>query len=358
MRVLARLAALFLAFKSYKASRDEDPAQRAHRRVTESRGRSRPPRTRSRVGSASLSRSSDRSSVTGPGEPVPPQRAGEPGPDTPLELEPEDWKATVKRSIREIKEDRVTLVAAGMAYYFFLAIFPAVIALVGVLGLVNASDATIGDIKSSIGSIMPGEAGNVLTEAIDNANGSSQQASLVATIVGIALALWSASAGFVHLQSGLNIAYDVPEDRKFVGKRLVAFALLVVTGLLGGVPSPFFTFGESAIFVAVGWVLTVGAVVVLFSIYYFVAPSRANPTWHWVSPGGLLGALLWIVASLGFKLYAGNSESYSETYGSIAGVVVLILWLYITSLSILIGGELNAELEHQASRRPMRPRPA
>jgi membrane protein len=343
MRVLARLTALFLAVKTYKATREgmKDPAQRAARRG------GRP------VVTGSPSARAPRNE-----RPMPPQRAGTPGPDSPLELKPEDWKATAKRTAKEIKDDRVTLVAAGMAYYFFLAIFPAVIALIGVLGLVNAPEATIDDIKSSIGSTMPGESGNVLSDAIEKANDSSQQASLVATVVGIALALWSASAGFVHLQSGLNIAYDVPEDRRFIGKRLVAFALLVATGLLGGVPSPFFTFGESALFVVLGWILTVAAVIVLFSIYYFVAPNRGSPTWHWVSPGGLAGALLWIVSSMGFKIYAGNSESYSETYGSIAGVVLLILWLFITSLSILIGGELNAELERQASQRTARFEPA
>jgi membrane protein len=319
MRLLARLAAVFLVFRAYKATRQPHAAPR--------RGRPRGPR-----------------------------RAEDPGPRDPLDLRSDDWKATLKRTVAELKDDRVTLVAAGMAYYFFLAIFPAVIALVGVLGLIDASDATIDDIKSSIGSVMPGESGNLLTEAIDNAGGSTQQASIVATIVGIGLAVWSASAGFVHLQSGLNIAYDVPNDRKFIGKRLVALGLLVATGLLGGVPSPFFTFGDSPVFAVLGWVLTIVAVIVLFSIYFFVAPNRDAPTWHWVSPGGLVGALLWVVSSAAFKVYAGNSESYSETYGSIAAVVLLILWLFITSLSILVGGELNAELEHQANRRAERTR--
>jgi membrane protein len=331
MRLLARLTALFLAIRAYKGKRGEaSPTPRPAPR----------PGVRAGGRTESVSTSAE--------EPIPPQRAGTPGPDTPLELKPNDWKATAKRTLKEIKDDRITLVAAGMAYYFFLAIFPAVIALVGVLGLVSASEATIDDIKTSIGSTFPGDSGTVLTQAIDNAKRPSEKASLVATIVGISLALWSASAGFVQLQAGLNIAYDVPADRKFLGKRVVAFGLLMATVLFGGVPSPFFTFGESTLWVAVGWALTVAAVIVLFSVFYFVAPNRDSPTWHWVSPGGLLGAFLWILASVGFKLYVSNFDSYGKTYGSLAGVVVLILWLYITSLSILVGGELNAELERQA----------
>ena len=327
MRFLARVAAFFLAVKAFRAGRGAGAARPSRRAGPGIRG------------GGSVER--------GPAA----RRAGEPGPDTPLELRSDDWKATAKRTLTEIRDDRVTLVAAGMAYYFFLAIFPAVIALVGVLGLVEAPSSLIDDIKSSIGSLLPGESGNLLTGAIDDAAAASEGTSLVAAVVGIALALWSSSSGFVHLQAGLNIAYDVPRDRKFFAKRGVAALLLIATGLLGGVPSPFFTFGEGDVFAAIGWVLTIVAVIVLFSIYYFVAPKRDAPTWHWVSPGGLLGAFLWIAASVAFKIYVGNSESYGETYGSIAAVVVLILWLFITSMTILIGGELNAELERQARRR-------
>lgn len=350
MKLLARLTALFLAFKAYRATRAgiRDPAQRALARVApgsrvgKRRRRGLPPTSRRAVGPA-----------TSGEQPIPPQRAGDPGPDTPLDLEPHDWKATAKRTVKEMKEDRVTLVAAGMAYYFFLAIFPAVIALVGVLGLIDASGSTIDSITSSIDSTFPGDSGTVLTQAIENAEQPSEQASFWAAIIGIALALWSASAGFVQLQSGLNVAYDVPEDRRFLAKRGVAFLLLIATGLLGGVPSPFFTFGESTIYIVLGWVLTAAAVIALFSIYYFVAPNRGSPTWQWVSPGGLAGAFIWILASVGFRVYVANFESYGKTYGSIAGVVVLILWLFITCLSILIGGELNAELERQAHRKKL-----
>ena len=286
------------------------------------------------------SRRSETQSVT--------QHNGEPGPDTPLDLEPPDWKVTLKRTAKEIKTDRAPLAAAGMAYYFFLAIFPALIAVVGIMGLV---DADTGGLTRAIESTLPGESGEAITEAFREADQPSQATSRTAAILGIVIALWSASSGMVALQSGLNIAYDVPQDRKFVGKRAVALGLILTTALLGGVPSPLFTFGDSALFVVLGWALTVVAVILLFSIFYYVGPNRDSPRWQWVSVGGIAGAALWVAVSLIFGFYVNNYSNYSKTYGSLAGVIVLILWLYLSSLSVLIGGELNSELERQAKKR-------
>jgi membrane protein len=284
-----------------------------------------------------------------PEGPIPPQRKGEPGPDTPLDLGPRDWKATITRAVKEIKDDRVPFAAAGMAYYFFLAMVPAFIALVGIMGIVNVDPQPMID---SIRSTLPGDAGTVLAQPLEEAEATSGGGALTSAIVGIAVALWSASSGMVALQSGLNIAYDVPRDRKFVGKRAVALILIVATGLLGGVPSPVFTFGESTFFVMIGWVLTVVAVVLLFSLFYYLGPNRESSQWQWVSPGGVIGAVLWILAAVGFGLYVeglGGQGNYTETYGALAGVVVLILLLFISSLAVLIGGEINAELERQGS---------
>lgn len=283
---------------------------------------------------------------------VPAQRAGGPGPDSPLDLPKRDWKSTAKRTLKEIKADRVTLVAAGMAYYAFLAVFPAIIAGVGILSLVDAPGSTIQQITESIESTLPGSAGRILTTAVNSA-AKAEQGAVLAAILGIAIALWSATSGFVALQAGLDVAYDIPQERKFVGKRLVALALIVATGLLGAVPSPFLAFGDSLPWQVLGWVLTAVAVMVLFSIYYYLGPNRDKPSWRWVSPGSVIGALLWLVVGAAFSIYvamAGES-SYQETYGSLAGVVILILWLYLSALAILIGGELNAETERQAEGR-------
>jgi len=327
VKLLARLATVALVAKAVLARRKSGTQARVHG-------------TRTREVAVGDARRSETRSVT--------QNNGEPGPDTPLDLEAPDWKVTLKRTAKEIKTDRAPLAAAGMAYYFFLAIFPALIAVVGIMGLV---DADTGGLTRAIESTLPGESGEAITEAFREADQPSQATSRTAAILGIVIALWSASSGMVALQSGLNIAYDVPQDRKFVGKRAVALGLILTTALLGGVPSPLFTFGDSPLFVVLGWILTVVAVILLFSIFYYIGPNRDSPRWQWVSVGGVAGAALWVAVSLIFGFYVNNYSNYSKTYGSLAGVIVLILWLYLSSLSVLIGGELNSELERQARKR-------
>ena len=264
--------------------------------------------------------------------------------DSPLELEKQDLVQTLKGAAKEIKADRVTLIAAGMAYYFFLAIFPALIGLIGILGFVDIeAQGLIGSLQSSL----PGGAGDAVAKAVDRANKPSESASLVAAIAGIAVALWSASSGFVALQRGLNVAYDVKEDRKVVGARLVAFGLMLATLVLGGVPSPIFTFGDSQVFTIIGWVLTVVAVMVLFSLFYYLGPNREKPSWKWVSAGGILGGLLWVASSVVFGFYVATFNDYEKTYGPLGGVIVLILFLFLSSLAVLIGAEVNSQLELQ-----------
>jgi membrane protein len=222
------------------------------------------------------------------------------------------------------------------------------IAVVGILGLLEAD--TSGFIES-VTSTLPGEAGQPIVAAFAEADKPSDATSTTAAVFGVAVALWSASSGMVALQSGLNVAYDVPEDRKLIGKRGIALLLLLAAFVLGGVPSPIFTFGESAIFVVLGWILTVVAVMVMFSVFYYLGPNRESPSWQWVSVGGVVGTVLWIAASLALGFYVGNLNNYSKTYGALGGVIVLILWLFITSSAVLVGGELNSELERQAARR-------
>lgn len=302
----------------------------------------------------------DRSSVTE--SPVPPQRGGEPS--DPLELGKGDWKATLRRTLKEIKNDRVTMIAGGMATFWFLAIFPALIAAVGFLGLVGAGKSLTDGVTDAIRTALPPGASEVLVESVRTAQRQSQDASVVAAALGIAVALWSASAGMVQLQAGLDVAYDVPEERKFLKARAVAFMLILATAVLGGLASALLVFGEplgtaiedavplggvfGIVWEIVRWVVTLFAITVLFALFYYLAPNRKSPRWHWVSPGGIVATLIWIAASVGFSFYVTSFGSYGETYGPMAGVVVLLLWLYLTALAILVGGELNAELERQS----------
>jgi membrane protein len=214
---------------------------------------------------------------------------------------------------------------------------------------------------------MPGGSGQLLVDAVRNSASQSGGASLVATLAGVAVALWSASAGMVGMQMGLDVAYDVESDRKFVKKRLVAFELLAAMLVLGGVATALIVFGAPLgnalrdnlpfgsafvlLWTVVRWVLGLVVLIGLFATIYYLAPNRDSPKWVWVSPGGILAAAIWLVASLGFSVYVASFGKYAQTYGALAGVVVLLFWLYLTALAIVLGGELNAELERQTAAR-------
>ena len=307
-------------------------------------------------------------------EPIPTQTGEGPGPDSPLDLPAPDWKASVKRAVKEFKEDRGTLTAAGMAFYWFLSVFPLLAAGAGMLGLFNVSDDRIEKIAASVTDALPGEAGQLLVDAVRTAAEGSDGA-ILAVLLGLAVALWSASAGCVGMQMGLDVAYDVHDSRAFVKKRLVAFELMLAMVVLGGVATALIVFGEPlgdalrdnlpfgsafvVLWTAIRWVGGIAAVTGLFATIYYLAPNRDTPRWVWVSPGGILAAAIWLAASIGFSIYVSRFGSYNETYGSLAGVVVLLLWLYLTALAVVLGGELNAELERQSAARkgqvPSRP---
>ena len=319
---------------------------------------------------------------TTPEDEVPPQTPGSGEPDSPLDLSRPDWKQTAKRTVAEIRNDRITLVAAAIAYYSFIAIFPSLIAAVGVVGLLQIEPWVVEDLAGGIRQFLPGDAGVVLGDAIRNAESQPQGAS-IATAIGLAVALWGASAAMVALQRGLSITYDIPAERarSFVRLRLVAVGLLVATAVLGGSASALVVFGEPLgevlrdvlpfgdlfllLWGVIRWVASILGLVVLFAVFYYLGPNRESPRWTWISPGGVVAAVIWVAASLGFSFYVSNfGQGYGRTYGSLAGVVLLILWLYFSALAVLVGGELNAELERQAALkkqggrhgRPPRPR--
>jgi membrane protein len=299
--------------------------------------------------------------------PVPPQPGQGPEPTSPADLGARDWRQTLKRTLKAFQANRGTMSAASLAFYWFLAIFPAMIAVVGFLGLVQASPTFLPAVREGISTLLPGNAADVLIDAIAKAQRGSAGASLFVALLGLAVALWSASSGMVGLQEAMDVAYEVPESRRFVKKRAVALALVLVTGVLGGLACALLVFGDPigelirdalpvgdlflVVWNIVRWVGTLLALTILFACFYYLAPNRENPSWKWVSPGGLLAMLIWILASLAFSFYVSSLGSFGETYGSLAGVIVLLLWLYMTGLAVVLGATLNAELERQGEAR-------
>jgi len=297
-------------------------------------------------------------------QPVPSQTSDSGPPTSPTELGPPGLKVSLQRAVKEFKVDRGSLIAAGMAFYWFLAVFPAIIAAVGVLGLVNTGPDTIGNIQKAIKTTLPGEAARTLQSIVKGANDKSGSGSLLATIFGLALAVWGASAGMVALQRGLDVAYDVEQERKLVSARLRALLLIALTIVLGGVATVLIVFGSplahgieghlpfggaefNLLWTVARWVLGLAALSILFAGYYSLGPNRESPRWTWVSPGGIVATVVWLLASLAFSLYVTSVGDLVMKYGSLSGVVALLLWLYLSALAVILGAELNAELERQ-----------
>ena len=281
--------------------------------------------------------------------------------DAPTEIPRRGWKDVAARTAVETKADNVPLLAAGVAFYALLASFPALVAIVSVYGLV-ADPSSIGEHVGDLLGAAPAEVRTLLTTQLRDVAGGPQTQLGLGALIGLLVALWSASSGMKHLVSALNAAYDEDETRTFVRLRAISLlltvgavafvlvAVVVVTGLPALLERT--ALGETARFALelLRWPALGLGLVTGLAVLYRYGPDRDEPKWRWVSPGALVATVLWLTASIVFSLYTANFGRYNETYGSLGAVVVVMLWLFLTVLSILLGAELNAELERQTLR--------
>jgi membrane protein len=279
-------------------------------------------------------------------------------PDEPTDLGGRGWWAALKRTVKEFKEDNLTDWAAALTYYGVLAIFPALIVLVSILGLVG--DSATQPLIDNLGTVAPGPAKEIFTNALKNLQGD-QGAAGVLFIIGLLGALWSASGYVAAFMRASNSIYDMEEGRPVwktlpvrVGLTIVLLTLLAVTTiavvLTGGLAEKvgdLIGLGSTAVTVwnIAKWPVLLLVVSFMFALLYWAAPNVKQPGFRWVSPGGILAVVGWLIASGAFAFYVGNFGSYNKTYGALGGVVVFLVWLWISNIMILLGAEFNAELQ-------------
>lgn len=285
-------------------------------------------------------------------------------PDSPLEINGKGWRQTLRRSLVEANKDRVPMMAGSIAYHWFLALFPSMIALVGLTQLLGISSSLLHTLIRGVDTAVPPGASGVIAGALKAAHGRTSGA-VVATVIAVAVSIWSASSGMTVVESGLDVAYEVPQERKFVPKRLMAFVMMILMLVLGGVAAALAVFGGplgsafrgavpipgllfSILWDVVRVVAVLAVVSLLLALIYYFAPNRKSPKWQWISIGSIAGAVIWLAASFALSTYVNASGSYGRTYGAFAGVALLLFWFYLTALAILLGGQINAEVERQA----------
>jgi membrane protein len=287
-----------------------------------------------------------------------PEAREEAAPDQPTDLPRPAWGGVIKRTGKEFKADHLTDLAAALTYYGVLAIFPMLIVIVSVLGLIGKS--VTQPLIQNLNTVAPGPAKTIFTSAIHNIQ-SGRGTATVLFIVGLAAALWSASGYIAAFMRASNIIWDVEEGRPIyktvpirLGVTLLTVVLLTIsavavvfTGSLASRLGGLIGVGSTGVQIwdIAKWPFTALIVVVILAILYYTGPNVRQPGFRWVSPGGVVAVVLWVLASALFALYVASFSSYNKTYGALASVIVFLVWLWITNLAILFGAELNAELE-------------
>jgi membrane protein len=278
--------------------------------------------------------------------------------ERPRDIPSRGWLDIARRVKQQVREDRLSIIAAGVAFYGLLAVFPGLVALVGLYGLI-ADPAQVEQHAAALAGILPPDAAKIITGQLHDLASTDRTALGIGALAGILLALWSASSAVRTLMEALNVAYDEEETRGTI--RFYATALLLTFGgviavllalvLVAGLPAVLNVIGmnwlaETVVALA-RWPLLAALAIVGFAVVYRYGPSRAQPRWRWVSWGAAVAVALWILGSAAFSLYVTRFGNYNETYGTAGAVVILLMWFLLSSYAILIGAEINAEMERQ-----------
>ena len=280
---------------------------------------------------------------------------------TPSEIPAKGWKQIVKRVFSSIGEDRVMAEAASVTYYTLLAIFPAIAALISLYGLI-ADPAAIGEHLDSLKGVIPGGGLQIITDQVHALVTAPKKGLGVGFAVGLLVSIWSANAGMKSLFDALNAVYEERETRGFVHLTWLSllftlgallFVILAITGVIV-VPAILkyvgLGFGADLLLSYGRWPLLLAGIMLFLALTYRFGPSRALAKWRWVSWGSAFAGVFWLAASLGFSWYAANFGNYNKTYGSLGAVVGFMTWIWISTIIVLVGAELNAEMEHQTAR--------
>jgi membrane protein len=281
-------------------------------------------------------------------------------PDTPTDLQKRTWFGTLKRTVSEFKDDNLTDWAAALTYYAVLSIFPALIALISLVGLVVDPATVTRVLTETVAALGPESAVDTFRSPIENI-ANNQSTAGVLLIVGLAGALWTASGYTGAFMRASNAIYEREEGRPFWKLRpfqilvtlvLVLMAALVVVALIVSGPvaeaiGGAVGLGDTAVTVwqIAKWPVMLVVVMFMLAVLYWSSPNAKPAGFRWVSPGSVLAVVVWIIASAAFAFYVANFGSYNETYGTLGGVVVFLVWLWITNVAVLLGAELNAETE-------------
>jgi membrane protein len=299
-----------------------------------------------------------------------PDSRDEDHPESPTDLKGKSWFAVLKRTFKGFQKDNLTDWAAALTYYGILSIFPALIVLVSILGLIG--DSATDPLLENLGEVAPGPAQEIFTNAIENLQGS-QGAAGVFFVIGILGAVWAASGYVAAFMRASNAIYGMEEGRPIwktlpvrVGLTVLLMVLtsisavaVTVTGGLAKEAGNLLGLGDTAVTVwgIAKWPVLLLLVSFMFAVLYWAAPNVKQPGFRWISPGGILAVIGWVIASAAFAFYVANFGSYNKTYGALAGPIVFLVWLWISNIMILLGAEFNAELERgRAIEGGMRPK--